>query len=146
MCVSILNNFDSCPLFYRLLGKPATRSKVPVIRPLHRGTPEVCRGWQFQVSSFQLPTTNHGFKSASLSTELTRHMFLVLGFKSTQPLPFSAANVANLNKVVMCFCIQSVQVHLFSFGRYSFDLVLLIYYQSAEGFILLCWAVTLVGW
>lgn len=33
-------------IFFRLLGDPATCPEVSVVSSLHRGTPEVCGGWQ----------------------------------------------------------------------------------------------------
>lgn len=49
--LSVLSKLTSCNLFsFRSLGDPATYPEVSVVSSLHRGTPEVCRGWQLQVS------------------------------------------------------------------------------------------------
>lgn len=49
--LSVLSKLTSSNLFsFRLLGDPATCPEVSVVSSLHRGTPEVCRGWQLQVS------------------------------------------------------------------------------------------------
>lgn len=53
ICINVMQSeFFHCFFSYRLLGDSATCPKVSVVSPLYRGAPEVCGGWQLQVSEW----------------------------------------------------------------------------------------------